>query len=81
MSIEQIGCEMCLKLQKEYSAALRRYAEVLERRTEAIAQGNYTPSNESVAAVNDAEWRCSEVRLVLERHESQAHPKARSAIK
>ena len=39
VSPEQIGCEVCLALQTVYSAAMRRYADVLERRTQALAQG------------------------------------------
>ena len=81
MSTEQISCETCLKLQKKYSAALRKYADVLERRTQAVAQGNYTPDAESIGAINGADWACSEARAVLERHESQAHPKTRSVSK
>jgi hypothetical protein len=81
MSIEQVGCEVCLKLQKEYSAALRRFADAMEKRTESIANGNYAPDRQAIEAMSDAEWACSEARLVLERHESAAHPKTRSATK
>ena len=79
MSSDQIGCETCLKLQREHSAVLRLYADAVEQRAEALAQGNFKSDTE--ATISSAYWVCSEARLLVERHESRAHSKARSAIR
>jgi hypothetical protein len=81
MSPEQIGCETCLKLQKEYADALRLYADAVDQRTETLTQGNHASDRAAIAAVNSADWVCAEARLSVERHESRAHPKAKSAIR
>ena len=78
MSPQQTGCETCLELQKDYSAALRLYADAVEQRIVVLEQGS-VPTTEAIATINSADWVCSEARMMLERHDSQSHPKIRTA--
>ena len=71
----QIGCETCLKLQKAYSEALRRYADAMQFHTERITQGDYTLAASSHSAIHEAETLCATHRRVLEHHEATEHKK------
>ena len=75
----QIGCETCLRLQKLYSEALRRYADALGERVLGIQGGNYTPDSDVLIKIERADRACSTARRALEQHEVEAHAKIAKA--
>ena len=71
----QIGCEICLKLQKTYSEALRKYVNALDVQTRHIERADYPIPVSVRAAITQADADCATARRVLESHEIAAHQK------
>ena len=69
----QIGCEVCLKLQKAYSEALRQYTDVMQRQVDRIAAGDFSHAREIEDAITEVHDLCRARRQALEQHETTEH--------
>jgi hypothetical protein len=70
-----IGCEVCLKLQKAYSEALRQYVDAMQQQVDYIASGDFSHARESELAIDGVHHVCVERRETLEHHEASEHKK------
>ena len=71
----QIGCEICLKLQKTYSEALRKYVNALDVQTGHIERADYPVPTQVRSAIVQADVDCANARRILESHEVAEHQK------
>ena len=71
----EIGCEVCLKLQKAYSEALRQYADVMQRQVDFISAGDFSHAGETESAIKRVHTLCHQRRGALEQHEATEHKK------
>jgi hypothetical protein len=68
-----IGCEICLKLQKLYAAALRHYVDSLQHHTNLVTQGDFVHAVESRKVIEQISLLCAEQRSALQRHHVEVH--------
>ena len=71
----QIGCGICLQLQKAYSEALRQYTDVMQRQVDYIAVSDFSHAREAEDAIKKVDNLCRARRKTLEEHETNEHKK------
>ena len=78
--MSQIGCETCLKLQKSYSEALRKFTDAMQRQVDLISQSDFSMAREMQTAIHQAQQLCVEHRHILERHEVTEHKRLAARV-